>query len=1007
MEWLTLDVGDADGEETWYRASLQPETDLTPAYLEELLLDGGSLTDVFMDVLLRPGVFSPYSLLAAVKQYKDALLTLPDNRPAALMALYPTLAENIAAVVGCTVTLAVDPATGLPQRDRFYAALKRDWEGFVARCRDFERRARWPLCVAISPREGPLVIERERVLTRTIEDDALQIHRELVNGLQEANPLLTAAWNLKTTLSASTIASIESQVFGMLEQELGDSYVDTLFRARESVSMEELSISYSDELFVRLSDINDFEDTLQNALAALRGLDVGVKHEETDAPLSSFSPLSDWEVAVITSYTASTILARYDLCVALIAIVFFAAESLQLSAEPLLAELFAVFRSLAMYRALAIRPAGDPETPGPRGAKSDEDDVLARLNNLRMMSPALSGSAPNTSSSRLPTYSLLHRMISQTPLTFQLPRASHFFLDAQGLLRARSCVSVTSKEAAFVESLRRDGFLGPASEVCRWLPRTPAAAYIRGRLMLDLGRADQAAIILERLSGSLGPHHLLSAEEGDALKTVLPQSVQLESIFSYFLHVAAIFEEQGYQEHVITFNKMAIRAAAPSTDTNDLWFKVFRGHVALGDFEDAYMVLVSTPHDALKRESVSHLVQAMCEADAVERLLALNFVSFPDDVVAALSFKSRNADPLHRPIYSTVLYSWYIYRGDFRSAALTMYLHSRKLGDLIGTPETYERLAQMQADDLLVSINALSAVEPRNAWFTIPFISETGRENRKRRKMAHHIPEDNFAPTSKPLELVELEDLRWEYTLVKARLYLWQFDQNIVGNSLQFSATDVVAGFSQANLFEQAMLYGRDLGEDLTHVFVRLTEQCARLATQEASVNIEMYNWLLTDDIESWSGSHAQRGWRYLQLSLERHDDAKTDYSYRKAVFDTVLEMDRLDAVPSWLVKFFEENQPDYLIRAWLRKGYLYQALEHALKLVRKTNAALLPTAVPTHAAVAWLPYALIDEVVAACESTAELQASTRQWREELKTELTTRVKKMQKWMKDSASMIS
>lgn len=65
-------------------------------------------------------------------------------------------------------------------------------------------------------------------------------------------------------------------------------------------------------------------------------------------------------------------------------------------------------------------------------------------------------------------------------------------------------------------------------------------------------------------------------------------------------------------------------------------------------------------------------------------------------------------------------------------------------------------------------------------------------------------------------------------------------------------------------------------------------------------------DWLLTDEVESWSGSHAQRAWRYLQLSLERHDDAKANYPYRKAVLEAVLEMDRLDTVPSWLVKFFE-----------------------------------------------------------------------------------------------------
>ncbi|KZW04416.1 hypothetical protein EXIGLDRAFT_743861 [Exidia glandulosa HHB12029] len=1011
LEWLALDVGDVDGEETWYRASLQPETELTPSYLEELLLDGGSLTDVFMDVLLRPGLFSPYSLQAAVRQYTDSLLSLPPPHPVQLSSLYPTLAENIAAVVGCTVTLAVDPATGLPQRENFYNALKRDWEGFIARCREFERRARWPLGLAVGQGEGPIVLERERILLRTFEDEALQVRRELVSGAGDADTLLAVAWNLRTTLSASTIASIETQVFGMLEQELGDSYVDTILRARESVTMEELSESYTDDMFERLSAIPDFEDAFHTALVTLSSLEIGVKDEETDDHSLSFAPLTDWQAAVVTSYTSATVLARYDTCLALIAVTFFASEMLQ-TFEPLLVELFAAFRSLAMYRALAVRPAGDPETPSTSSTgNNDEDDVLNRLNNLRMMSPALS--LPSRGSedmgiARPPTYSLLHRLLSQMPLNFELPRASHQFLDAQGLLRSRLCASVTAKEAAFADALRRGAFLGTASEVCRWLPRTPAVAYIRGRIMLDIGQADQSAAILERLAGTLGPHHMLTTEDSDALRTVLPQSVRLESEFSYFLHLAAVFEEQGYQQHVIAFNKLAIETATEGVDTNDLWFKVFRGYVALGDFEEAYMALISTPHDGLKRESVSHLVQAMCEADAVDRLLALNFVSMSEDVEAALSFKSRNADPLSRPLYSSVLYSWYIHRGDFRSAALTMYLHARKLGDLMGDPSTYEDLATWQIQALLVAINALGAVEPRNAWFTIPFAPETTRENRKRRKMAHHIPEDKFAPTSKPLELVELDDLRWEYTLVVGRLDLWRRDRNILGTSLQLSAADVVAGYSQENLFDAALTCGRALGQDLTHVFMRLTEQCVRLATREIPLLADgMFDWLLTDEVESWSGTHAQRAWRYLQLSLERHDDPKANFPYRKAMFEAVLEMDRLDTVPSWLVKFFEENQPDYLIRAWLRKGYLYQALEHSLKLVRKTNTALLTAALPRHAGVAWLPYALIDEVIAACESTAELQASTRQWREELKTELSTRVKKMQRWTKDSASLLS
>lgn len=57
----------------------------------------------------------------------------------------------------------------------------------------------------------------------------------------------------------------------------------------------------------------------------------------------------------------------------------------------------------------------------------------------------------------------------------------------------------------------------------------------------------------------------------------------------------------------------------------------------------------------------------MCEANAVDRLLSLNFVGLPNEVETALAFKVRNADPLSRPMYPQVLYAWYVFRGDFRN----------------------------------------------------------------------------------------------------------------------------------------------------------------------------------------------------------------------------------------------------------------------------------------------------------------------------------------------------
>jgi nuclear pore complex protein Nup160 len=118
------------------------ESELTPSYLDELLLTPGSMTAKFYKATVRPGVFSPLTLKIALEAYTISCLLLPGVLPPQLTTPYTTLGENVAAVVGCTVHLTRDPQTGAQQHDKYWNALKRDWKGFIARCREVERMAR-------------------------------------------------------------------------------------------------------------------------------------------------------------------------------------------------------------------------------------------------------------------------------------------------------------------------------------------------------------------------------------------------------------------------------------------------------------------------------------------------------------------------------------------------------------------------------------------------------------------------------------------------------------------------------------------------------------------------------------------------------------------------------------------------------------------------------------------------------------------------------------------------
>jgi hypothetical protein len=49
----------------------------------------------------------------------------------------------------------------------------------------------------------------------------------------------------------------------------------------------------------------------------------------------------------------------------------------------------------------------------------------------------------------------------------------------------------------------------------------------------------------------------------------------------------------------IPFWRQAIEDAPPELDARGMWSKVFRAYVDLGMWEDAYVVLVSTPYGDL------------------------------------------------------------------------------------------------------------------------------------------------------------------------------------------------------------------------------------------------------------------------------------------------------------------------------------------------------------------------------------------------------------------------
>ena len=498
----------------WTSATYAQEAELTPAFLDELLLSSGSMADKFFDAIMRPGTFSPLTLQSAITQYTDALRSLPPPYAPQLLASYATVAEQIASVVGCTVQRTKDLKTGAPLDQNYWNALKRDWEGFIARCREIERNGRWPLAIGRgNPDDGILIIERERVASLAGEDLSLRLHRQLsaTQTVDHQFALLEVLWTMRSRLGPRLLRMLEDRLHEVAHQETAFPYPDIIEDQVRSTSFNE-EIDETLVLWVadRLKNLGNIQEGARFVLDIIGGFDKEVKREEDEAELLSRPTNPEWVKALTASYVTTSIHARYDISLSLMILLLFLDGELREWDASLLAEIFVVFRGIAMLRHVARQPAGDAAAQAGHGASSGgaDEDVVAQMRNMHVSSAGgVAGAGP---SKFQPAHSLVHRLAALYGHSHAgLPVAAHRLLDATGLLQSLSPAHATRLEVLFCERLRLLGYREVAREALAWLPRTPSVTCVQARLHLDEGRFDDAAETMEVLAGSFGERDCL------------------------------------------------------------------------------------------------------------------------------------------------------------------------------------------------------------------------------------------------------------------------------------------------------------------------------------------------------------------------------------------------------------------------------------------------------------------------------------------------------------------
>lgn len=277
-----------------------------------------------------------------------------------------------------------------------------------------------------------------------------------------------------------------------------------------------------------------------------------------------------------------------------------------------------------------------------------------------------------------------------------------------------------------------------------------------------------------------------------------------------------------------------------------------------------------------------------------------------------------------------------------------MYQLARKLAALPYSGEGAIGLWTQQCYSYLSAINALSLVPPAEAWVpTTVYADVTAADDaveRKRRRITYYMPRSKLSSATHDVEVVTLEDVRKEYAEVMARLEL-------VG-ALPYLANAGPAGLDGDSAVPLFLSKGRVddafdkalvLGVDMTAIFASLAESCARVARDDVHAAAADQEWIhQSRDAATWEGSLGAKGWRLLQLHLQRHDGAATHWRYHEAVAEAVLATDRNVKLPPWLVTVFMDKRPESLLSLFFRFDLLDDAFAVALMIISKARLSLL-----------------------------------------------------------------
>ncbi|GBM72884.1 Nuclear pore complex protein Nup160 [Araneus ventricosus] len=442
---------------------------------------------------------------------------------------------------------------------------------------------------------------------------------------------------------------------------------------------------------------------------------------------------------------------------------------------------------------------------------------------------------------------------------------------------------------------------------------------------------------------------------------------------SFCMRVIQMFEQFCLSTCIVRMASAAINEIEETDSHLPIFYSVlFKHHLNLGHSEEAFATLIKNPDSSRQKDCLRQLVVKLCEMKQFWKIIDLSYLAFEEEIINILESRSRCSDLCHNTSFYGILYALHIHHKKFRKAATVMYELAIRFGREVVSLKGLKK----QVSCYLAAINCLHLVDPQHAWIVKPALSAPenssssdvdGKNLAKRNSDGVEIIHSN-RPVK--IEVLGLEDVMREYTLVQARLLHAQKycnATNLVVTPL--SAEETVALLLNAGLFDTAIQLSKAFSLSLVPVFEALAYKCLSSTLRSethlsSTIDGDKY-FKSCDPTIDYINQEIGRFqiWHQLEKYLVEYEEAGQSELHR-CVTEKLLSHGA--TLPAWLKLSYQKRNFTELASLYISHGLLSESLTLIHKYIKAVLGVRkedfnLKYSLHINSPPVWLPHTYID----------------------------------------------